>query len=74
MGEQAKRESAHKAASDMHEGGVRFQRRSDGGTSVLCPYGHLVDSIAPGKFALSVWSTRGQGYRVTCYGKLPSTK
>lgn len=53
-----------------HEGPVRHRRASDGGTLILCPFGHLVDHVASGKWPTSAWSTRPATYRVRCYGTL----
>lgn len=55
-----------------HTGPACYRQRRDGGVTVMCPYGHLVRSIAPGEWAGSIQEQQaGWGEDiVTCHGAL----
>ena len=55
-----------------HRGHACYRQRRDGGVTVMCPYGHLVDNVAPRHWGTSVWSHRAAWGEdvVTCHGKL----
>lgn len=56
----------------VHSGPACYRQHKSGTVTVMCPYGHYVDSIAPGMWGESVWSTRAAWGDdiVTCHGAL----
>ncbi len=62
---------------EKHTGHACYRAHADGRVTVLCPYGHLVSSVAPGQWGGSVWHARSSfgDDVVTCHGRLaPSAK
>lgn len=55
-----------------HRGHACYRTNKDGSTSVLCPYGHLIDVVPKGMWARSAWLLRSSyGHDiVTCSGRL----
>jgi hypothetical protein len=58
--------------ADFHRGPACYRSDKRGRVTVMCPYGHLVESIEPGDWGTSVWLGRSSfgGDTVTCHGFL----
>lgn len=55
-----------------HTGPACYRSHRGGRVTVLCPYGHFVDTVGPGQWATSSWAMRASwGHDVvTCRGAL----